>query len=217
MTVAPETLLLNPHCNFNFNFEGGNFMDLNLKYQNQYLILPADDGSREDTKLAVEYSDEEIQAFLEQGYILVDSDDFNKLIGNYDIQYCIDKDGSIYEAPDYIPSVQEVQEEMIARFKVNRDAEEVKPIDYQGNVYDYDEKARGRINAAIIALEAQGEKANIAWTLADNTSVIVTADDLRMVIANVAIRSNQLHVKYRTLKEQVLACKSLKELEQIVW
>ncbi len=192
-------------------------MDLNLKYQNQYLILPADDGSREDTKLAVEYSDEEIQAFLEQGYVLVDSDDFNKLIGNYDIQYCIDKDGSIYEAPDYIPSVQEVQEEMIARFKVNRDAEEVKPIDYQGNVYDYDEKARGRINAAIIALEAQGEKANIAWTLADNTSVIVTADDLRMVIANVAIRSNQLHVKYRTLKEQVLACKSLKELEQIVW
>lgn len=192
-------------------------MDLNLKYQNQYLILPADDGSREDTKLAVEYSDEEIQAFLEQGYVLVDSDDFNKLIGNYDIQYCIDKDGSIYEAPDYIPSVQEVQEEMIARFKVNRDAEEVKPIDYQGNVYDYDEKARDRINAAIIALEAQGEKANIAWTLADNTSVIVTADDLRMVIANVAIRSNQLHVKYRTLKEQVLACKSLKELEQIVW
>lgn len=192
-------------------------MDLNLKYQNQYLILPADDGSREDTKLAVEYSDEEIQAFLEQGYVLVDSDDFNKLIGNYDIQYCIDKDGSIYEAPDYIPSVQEVQEEMIARFKVNRDAEEVKPIDYQGNVYDYDEKARDRINAAIIALEAQGEKANIAWTLADNSSVTVTANDLRMVIANVAIRSNQLHVKYRTLKEQVLACKSLQELEKIAW
>lgn len=192
-------------------------MDLNLKYQNQYLILPADDGSREDTKLAVEYSDEEIQAFLEQGYVLVDSDDFNKLIGNYDIQYCIDKDGSIYEAPDYIPSVQEVQEEMIARFKVNRDAEEVKPIEYQGKLYDYDEKARDRINAAIIALDAQGEGANIAWTLADNSSVTVTANDLRMVIANVAIRSNTLHVKYRDLKEQVLACKSLKELEEIVW
>ena len=192
-------------------------MDLNLKYQNQYLILPADDGSREDTKLAVEYSDEEIAGFLVQGYVLVDSDDFNKLIGNYDIQYCIDKDGSIYEAPDYIPSVQEVQEEMIARFKANRDAEEVKPIEYQGNVYDYDDKARDRINAAIIALEAQGEKANIAWTLADNTRVVVTANDLRMVIANVAIRSNQLHVKYRELKEKVLACKSNAEVEKIVW
>lgn len=192
-------------------------MDLNLKYQNQYLILPADDGSREDTKLAVEQSDEAIQQLLAQGYVLVDSDDFNKLIGNYDIQYCIDKDGSIYEAPDYIPSVQEVQEEMIARFKANRDAEEVKPIEYQGKLYDYDEKARDRINAAIIALDAQGEGANIAWTLADNSSVTVTANDLRMVIANVAIRSNTLHVKYRDLKENVLACKSLKELEQISW
>ena len=192
-------------------------MDINLKYQNQYLILPADDGSRADTKLAVEYDDEAVEAFLKQGYVLVSEDDFQKLIGNYGIQYCIDKDGSIYEAPDYIPSVQEVQEEMIARFKANRDAEEVKPIEYQGNVYDYDDKARDRINAAIIALEAQGEKANIAWTLADNTRVVVTANDLRMVIANVAIRSNQLHVKYRELKEKVLACKSNAEVEKIVW
>ena len=192
-------------------------MDLNLKYQNQYLILPAADGSREDTKLAVEYADEAIQAFLKQGYVLVDEDDFQKLIGNAGKPYSIRKDGSLYETPPYVPSVEEVQAQKLAEFKVNRDAEEVKPIEYQCNVYDYDEKARDRINAAIIALEAQGEKANIAWTLADNTSVVVTANDLRMVIANVAIRSNQLHVKYRTLKEQVLASKSLQELEKIAW
>lgn len=192
-------------------------MDLNLKYQNQYLILPADDGSRADTKLAVEYDDEAVEAFLKQGYALVSEDDFQKLIGNAGKPYSIRKDGSLYETPPYVPSVEEVQAQKLAEFKVNRDAEEVKPIEYQCNVYDYDEKARDRINAAIIALEAQGEKANIAWTLADNTSVVVTANDLRMVIANVAIRSNQLHVKYRTLKEQVLACKSNAELEKIVW
>ena len=192
-------------------------MDLNLKYQNQYLILPADDGSRADTKLAVEYDDEAVEAFLKQGYALVSEDDFQKLIGNAGKPYSIRKDGSLYETPLYVPSVEEVQAQKLAEFKVNRDAEEVKPIEYQCNVYDYDEKARDRINAAIIALEAQGEKANIAWTLADNTSVVVTANDLRMVIANVAIRSNQLHVKYRTLKEQVLACKSNAELEKIVW
>lgn len=190
---------------------------MNLKYQNQYLILPADDGSREDTKLAVEYSDEAIQQLLEQGYVLVSEEDFQKLIGNAGKPYSIRKDGSLYETPPYVPSVEEVQAQKLAEFKVNRDAEEVKPIEYQCNVYDYDEKARDRINAAIIALEAQGEKANIAWTLADNTSVVVTANDLRMVIANVAIRSNQLHVKYRTLKEQVLASKSLQELEKIAW
>ncbi len=192
-------------------------MDLNLKYQNQYLILPADDGSREDTKLAVEQSDEAIQAFLAQGYVLVSEDDFQKLIGNAGVPYSIRKDGTLYETPPYVPSIEEVQAQKLAEFKAKRDTEEVQPIEYNGNLYDYDEKARDRINAAIIALEAQGEGADIAWTLADNTSVTVKALDLRMVIANVAIRSNQLHVKYRILKEQVLACKSLEELEQIVW
>lgn len=190
---------------------------MNLKYQNQYLILPADDGSRENTKLAVEYSDEAIQQLLAQGYVLVGSEDFNKLIGNADVPYSIHKDGSIYKTPAYVPSVEEVQAQKLAEFKNNRDTEEVKLIEYNGNLYDYDEKARDRINAAIIALEAQGEKASIEWTLADNASVTVTANDLRMVIANVAIRSNRLHVKYRTLKEQVLACKSNAELEKIDW
>ena len=158
---------------------------MNLKYQKQYLILPADDGSREDTKLAVEYSDEAIQQLLEQGYVLVSEEDFQKLIGNAGKPYSIRKDGSLYETPPYVPSVEEVQAQKLAEFKVNRDAEEVKPIEYQCNVYDYDEKARDRINAAIIALEAQGEKANIAWTLADNTSVVVTANDLRLSLIHI--------------------------------
>lgn len=192
-------------------------MNLNLEYQNMYLILPADDGSRADTKLAVEQSDEAIQQLLAQGYVLVSEDDFQKLIGNADVPYSIRKDGTLYETPPYVPSVEEVQTQKLADFKAKRDAEEVQPIEYDGKLYDYDEKARDRINAAIIALDAQGEGADIAWTLADNTSVTVTALDLRMVVANVAIRSNTLHVKYRTLKEKVLACKSLEELEQIVW
>lgn len=190
---------------------------MNLKYQNQYLILPADDGSREDTKLAIEQSDEAIQQLLVQGYVLVSEDDFQKLIGNADVPYSIRKDGTLYETPPYVPSVEEVQTQKLADFKAKRDAEEVQPIEYQGKLYDYDEKARDRINAAIIALETQGEKANIAWTLADNTSVVVTANDLRMVIANVAIRSNTLHVKYRDLKEQVLVCKTVEEVEKISW
>lgn len=190
---------------------------MNLEYQNQYLILPAEDGSRADTKLAVEYDNEAIEAFLAQGYVVVSEDDFQKLIGNADKPYSIRKDGSLYETPPYVPSANEMQEQKLAEFKNNRDTEEVKPIEYNGKLYDYDEKARDRINAAIIALDAQGEGANIAWTLADNASVTVTANDLRMVIANVAIRSNQLHVKYRELKEKVLACKNLEELEKIVW
>lgn len=104
-----------------------------------------------------------------------------------------------------------------AEFKARRDSQEVAPIEYNGHSYDYDSKARERINAAIIALDQQGADADIAWTTADDNDVTVTAADLRAVIAAVAARSNALHVKYRTLKQQVQECKTAEELEAIKW
>lgn len=104
-----------------------------------------------------------------------------------------------------------------ADFKARRDSQEVTPIEYNGHSYDYDSKARERINAAIIALDQQGADASIAWTTADDNDVKVTAADLRAVIAAVAVWSNALHVKYRTLKQQVQECKTVEELEAIKW
>ena len=111
--------------------------------------------------------------------------------------------------------LENVKQRKILMLKRQRDEAEVTPIEYNGNLYDYDDKARDRINAAIIALELQGEGASIEWTTADNTNVLVTADDLRGVVANVAVRSNELHVKYRQLKEQVEACTTKEELDSI--
>lgn len=48
-------------------------------------------------------------------------------------------------------------------------------MEYGGHLYDYDSKARDRINAAIIALDVQGEGAKISWTTADNEDAVVTA------------------------------------------
>lgn len=189
---------------------------MNEKYVDTYLILPAEDGSRADTKLAVEYSDEAIAEFLAQGYVLVGSEDFNKLIGNADKAYSIALDGTLYETPPYVPPLADVKEQKIAELKAARDAAEVEPIEYNEHIFDYDDKARDRINAAIIALEVQ-EGASIDWTLADNTSTSVTAADLRGVIAAVAVRSNALHIKYRELKEQVQSAVTNAEVEAIKW
>lgn len=114
------------------------------------------------------------------------------------------------------PTFEELKQQKIQELKWERDRKEVEPIAYNGNTYDYDEKARDRINAAIIALDLQGSEATIEWTLADNTNATVTANDLRAVIGAVAVRSNTLHVAYRTAKEKVEACESEKELEKIV-
>lgn len=113
--------------------------------------------------------------------------------------------------------IETLRERKIMELKRQRDAAEVEPVEYGGHLYDYDSKARERINAAIIALDQQGADAAIAWTTADDNDVTVTAADLRAVIAAVAMRSNALHVKYRTLKQQVQECKTMEELEAIKW
>lgn len=114
------------------------------------------------------------------------------------------------------PTLDELKVQKLTELKIIRDNEEVKPIAYNGNLFDYDDKARERINAAIIALSLQGEDASIGWTTADNADVKVTANDLRMVIATVAVRSNELHNAYRTAKEKVLEATTKEEVEKVV-
>lgn len=108
-----------------------------------------------------------------------------------------------------------IKQRKIAELKYQRDKAEVEPIEYNGHSFDYDDKARDRINAAIIALSLQGEDASIDWTTADNQDVKMTANDLRMVIAAVAVRSNTLHMAYRKAREQVEATNTAEEVEAV--
>lgn len=122
-------------------------------------------------------------------------------------------EGAMLTAPER--TLEEVKAAKIAELKAERDSREVEPITYNGNSYDYDDKARERINAAIIALDVQGADAYIDWTTADNADVRVTANDLRMVIAMVANRSNALHIAYRKAKDKVEQAATVAEVEAV--
>lgn len=108
-----------------------------------------------------------------------------------------------------------IKQRKISELKYQRDKAEVEPIIYQGYSFDYDSKARDRINAAIIALELQGANADIAWTTADNQDVSVTAADLRAIVAAVAVRSNALHIAYRKAKARVEAAVTADEVKAV--
>lgn len=108
-----------------------------------------------------------------------------------------------------------VRERKIIELKRQRDDAEVEPIAYGGYLYDYDSQARDRIAAAIIALDVQGDGAKISWTTADNEDAVVTAQDLRMIIASVAARSNALHTAYRAAKAKVEAAGTAEEVRAI--
>ena len=191
---------------------------MNDKRVNQYLILP-ENGNRKDTKLAVEHSEEQIAEMLKQGYVIVNQADFNKLIGNADGEYLIADDGSVYPkpAPTDAELLAAAKPAKIAELKAERDSKEVEPITYNGNRYDYDDKARERINAAIIALSLQGEGATIDWTTADNQDVKVTVYDLRAIVAAVAVRSNKLHTAYRVAKEKVEEATTAADVEAVTF
>lgn len=111
--------------------------------------------------------------------------------------------------------IENIRTRKIVELKRQRDSKEVEPIEYGGHLYDYDSKARDRIAAAIIALDVQGEGAKISWTTADNEDAVVTAADLRAIVAAVAVRSNLLHIAYRTAKAQVEAAGTAEEADVV--
>lgn len=112
-------------------------------------------------------------------------------------------------------SLESIKEHKILTLKIQRDNLEVEPITYQGYAFDYDSKARDRINAAIIALEVAGSSALLTWTTTDNQDVKVSASDLRGVIAQVALRSDKLHTAYRKAKEKVEVATTKEDIEAI--
>lgn len=128
----------------------------------------------------------------------------------------IEDKGDYYEVVTLpLPTLEKIKTAKITELKAERDAREVEPITYQGYSFDYDSKARERINAAIIALESAGSSATLTWTTADNQDVKVTASDLRGIITQVALRSDKLHTAYRKAKERVVAATTKEELNTI--
>ena len=103
----------------------------------------------------------------------------------------------------------------ITAAKTYRDEQEVSAITYNGNYYDYDDKARERLKVARQALTDKIGATPINWTTADNTDVTLTIDDFAAINILAATRSNTLHVAYRATKAKLEAATTIEELEQI--
>lgn len=174
-------------------------------------------GQTEEIIAAAVYDDGSYDEFDLTGYIETSYEDYMLYCGNSPDGKEYRYDAATKKPKEYVytPSLDELQKSKIAALKAARDAEEVQPIEYNSNSFDYDEKARDRINAAIIALDMAGAEATLQWTTADNTNATVTAQDLRNIIAAVAMRSNTLHEQYRTAKEAVNAAETKEEVEAV--
>ena len=114
------------------------------------------------------------------------------------------------------PDLEETKSWKIQSLKIIRNTKELEPITYNNVLFDADKDSLDRLNYAIITLTATHTE-SIEWTTAENTDVSMTVNDLNLVIASVGNRSNQLHIIYRDLKEQVNAGTTVEEVEAITW
>lgn len=115
------------------------------------------------------------------------------------------------------PTLDEVKAQKISELKGHRDTEEVEPVTTDKGIFDYDDKSRDRLAIARQALEDNGGKGEITWTTADNQRVPLGVADFAAINGVAATRSNELHIKYNDLKEQVNACETIKAVEAITW
>lgn len=129
----------------------------------------------------------------------------------------IEDKGEYYEVVEIPgPTLEEAKTAKIEYLKSTRNTKELEPILYNDVLFDADKDSLDRLNYAIITLTATHTE-SIEWTTAENTDVPMTVNDLNLVIASVGNRSNQLHIIYRDLKEQVNACTTVEEVEAITW
>ena len=107
----------------------------------------------------------------------------------------------------------EAKARYIKAAKAYRDSQEVTPVTYNGNTFDYDDKVRERLLIARTAIEDAGGTGTIDWTLADQSRVTIGLDDFKGINATAAARSNTLHVNYTTTKAALLAAETVEEME----
>lgn len=87
-------------------------------YTGYHLVKPGEDDERADTKIAIEYTEEEIAQMVADGYYLLDYEDSMKLMGNRGGEYLISHvDGSIYPKPPHVPTADELLAQLDAEYE----------------------------------------------------------------------------------------------------
>lgn len=103
----------------------------------------------------------------------------------------------------------------IEYLKYRRNIEEISPVTINGATFDFDETAQMRFLLARDFMERHDT--TIPWTTADNGSVVISPDDINAIIDAAAIRSNAVHIKYRSLYNKVQEATTQAELDEIEW
>jgi len=201
----------------------------------KYLILPAEDGSRADTRIANEYSEEEQQAMISEGYVLVSAEDHSLLCGNGDREYCIAMDGSLYEKPPYVPTIEEVRDAKLQEIKnayleavsapawLNQDCADPNggepTMRYVG--YDTDQQSQIDFNSSFERAKLKGSTLYNIYVNPNNLKekefTYHTPEMFERALLAAGEYQEGVYAKYYTLKAKAEAAQTKEEIAEIEW
>ncbi len=119
-------------------------------------------------------------------------------------------------------TLDELKAEAWERIKAARAAAEASPLTVAGRTYDADaasaQRIAGAVQMASLALAAgQGAEFEIAWTLSDNSSTVLSAAQMVDVGLSLGRQISAAHAQSRVLRARIDAATSTDELNNITW
>lgn len=106
-------------------------------------------------------------------------------------------------------SLDEIKAQKWAEIKSQRDQLEFGGFEFEGNIYDSDQVSQGRIMGAAAAGMDQ------TWTLANNTTVELTALQLQQLYAALQAHIASVHERGRIARQLIFEAESKEEVEDI--
>ena len=120
--------------------------------------------------------------------------------------YIFDYDKRVWLDPR---SLDEIKTQKWAEIKSQRDQLEVGGFNFDGNIYDSDQVSQGRIMGAASAGIDQ------VWTLADNTTVSLTASQLQHLYAALQAHIASVHERGRIARQLILEAETKDQVEAV--
>ena len=106
-------------------------------------------------------------------------------------------------------TLDEIKAQKWDEIKSQRDQLEFSGFEFEGNTYDSDQVSQGRIMGAMIAGVDQ------VWTLADNTTVSLTASQLQQLYATLQAHIASVHERGRIARLLIFEAETKEEVEDI--
>lgn len=116
-----------------------------------------------------------------------------------------------YDLKDWIDprTLDEIKTQKWAEIKYERDSLEFGGFEYKGNVYDSDQGSQGRIMGAAVAGVDQ------VWTLADNTTVELSASQLQQLYAALQAHIASVHERGRIARQLIFDAETKEQVEAV--